>query len=248
MLTVMTLNLNFYVSKHGSWNERKKLITKAIMQANPDIVAFQAAASDPEVADGKNQVRQLAELLPAYPHHVYQVAKTDPSGKAEGMGLLSRIPVGEVQHFKLSRQTGIEDPFDRILLKARFDLTSGPFYLFNAHFSWVEAQALDNVTEAFRHIQAITGNTLLVGDLNSAPESAPMQQFREQGWVDAWELLHPGEEGFTFESNHLFTRIDYAWAQAGLKEKIHSVQLSKLEQSPDVRLSDHLGLVVSLDI
>jgi endonuclease/exonuclease/phosphatase (EEP) superfamily protein YafD len=91
-----------------------------------------------------------------------------------------------------------------------------------------------------------TGPSVLVGDLNTPPESEVFTPMRQEGWEDAWGQLYPGEEGFTFESNRPFTRIDYAWVSAGLADQVSDVQIIRQERDGAIRLSDHLGLVVTL--
>ena len=64
MLKVMTLNLNYYETKHGTWEERRDLIVQAIRGAQPDILALQAVRQDPDRYDGLNQASQLSRLVP----------------------------------------------------------------------------------------------------------------------------------------------------------------------------------------
>jgi endonuclease/exonuclease/phosphatase family metal-dependent hydrolase len=46
-MKIMTLNLNFYESKHGEWSVRRDLIVATIEKHAPEIVALQAVRCDP---------------------------------------------------------------------------------------------------------------------------------------------------------------------------------------------------------
>jgi endonuclease/exonuclease/phosphatase family metal-dependent hydrolase len=243
---ILTLNLNYYVEKHGPWPERKELILNAVREARPDVVALQAVARYPAQAGGQSQVAQLAAALADYPHHHFQPAFVHDDGREEGNALLSKYPLGALDYLKLKLLPGLEDTSHRIVQYCRLSLPAGEVNLYNAHFSWVQEQSRENVLEALNYTKTHTGPSVLVGDLNTPPESEVFTPMRQEGWEDAWEQLHPGEEGFTFESNRLFTRIDYAWVSAGLADQVSDVQIIRQERDGAIRLSDHLGLVVTL--
>src|SRR5689334_22181585 len=68
-------------------------------------------------------------------------------------------------------------------------------------FSWVAAQLERNVGEALAFFRAFGEPRLAVGDMNATPDSAPLDNLRENGWIDLWARLRPEESGFTFESD-----------------------------------------------
>jgi endonuclease/exonuclease/phosphatase family metal-dependent hydrolase len=246
MLKIFTLNLNYYGTRHGDWERRKKLIAEAIRENNPDIAAFQAACSDPLINAGENQLNQLAELLPEYSCRHFFTASRQEGGRQEGNALLSRFAPIETEQCLLTLTPGTEDTVRRLVAKAVFARESGDFTLFIGHFSWVAGQTKDNVREAADFISRAE-NYLLVGDLNTDPKDNLLQPFKQAGLVDVWERLQGDEPGFTFESDKLFTRIDYAWADAVLAPAVKTVKVVKKEHD-GVRMSDHLGLQIDLDI
>jgi endonuclease/exonuclease/phosphatase family metal-dependent hydrolase len=247
MITVDTLNINYYVDKHGSWDLRKDLICQALERTNADIIALQAVRAEPGIAGGKNQAAQLSRMLSVYPQVYFGPAEHFPDGSMHGSAILSRRPVAVRDSLPLKRQPGLEDNNQRAILYARFNLPGGPLHLFNGHFSWVREQTQENLDQALPFIGAVQGPALLVGDLNIPSDSDLLDRLREAGWTDAWEKLHPGQDGFTFEADHPYMRIDYAWANASLAPKLHDIEIIRHDTGL-ARLSDHLGLKIDLDL
>lgn len=247
MLKVLTLNLNYYGARHGAWEARRALICEAIRAEEPDVVALQAVRREPEVEDGLDQARQLARDLEGYGHAYFQPAVENGGGIAEGSAILSRIPFAETDCLALTLRAGIEDTNHRVLQRARFDLPSGSLQLFNGHFSWVLPQARDNLAEALPYMLSFAGPRLLVGDMNTMPNSDLWEPLLDAGWQDAWAGLQGDAEGFTFESDRLFMRIDYAWTSPELAGQIDDVAVVQRERD-GVRMSDHLGLAVTLSL
>ena len=234
-LKVLTLNINFYGEKHGPWPERKRLIADAIRSADPDVIALQAVGR----ADGMTQAEEIEALLDGYETHF------EPINDDQGMAVLSRLPILETTTTPLTRSNGHEDTFDRIVLRALIESAFGPVNLFNAHVSWVDRQALENISEAMSFIDSFRGPKLLVGDFNQTPEKLAMRKLAEDGWTDTFAALRPSESGFTFEAGGPEMRIDYVWANSTLIKKVKAIDVVK-NSSADARMSDHLGLVITL--
>ena len=244
-MTILTLNLNGYGTKHGAWDVRKHLIADAIRHHGPDVLALQAVSRDPMQGAGLDQAAQLATLLPEY-RYVRFVPAGEVSGRADGVALVSRLPLDAVTSQRLSyvRADGPpEDSTPRIVLGARVDSVS----LFNAHFSWVATQTVANVAETVRYLQRHSGPRLLVGDLNTIPDEPALRSFVDEHWTDLWPWLHPNEPGYTFESQAPSKRIDYAWASPELRGLVKGIEVVTAQSSgPGVRLSDHHGVLVTL--
>ena len=248
-MKIMTLNLNFCESKHGPWSVRRELIVRTVGQHAPDVLAFQAVRKDPAREGGKCQATQLAERLSEFKHVAFVAATRHADGAEDGSAFLSKVPFA-VDHYLLS--VGIvppqeaEDGARRIILHARIE--SPPLSIFNSHYSWVYPQAISNVNEALLYMGETPGPALLVGDLNTVPESDLMRRLAAQGWTDVWAHLRPHDPGYTFESNAPDRRIDYVWARPRALSLITAIDVVKEQSNPaGARLSDHLGLIVSLD-
>lgn len=244
MTSILTLNIQSHAEKHGAWSERQKLIERAITDAQPDIVVLQAVSLDPG-RHPSDQATQLAANLEGY-RAVFVPATTRPDGRQDGLAFLSRGRLPDVQPFPLSLRPGLEDTSRRILLHGRFETPEGPLDVFNAHFSWVAEQQEDNVQEALSVLEGTAGNAaILAGDFNMQPDNPYLGRLREAEWVDAWTLLRPGEEGFTFaEASEPSLRIDYLWTR-GVRAREISVVLAGSEGP--LRASDHAGLLATVE-
>ena len=249
MLKVMSLNLNYYGTKHGAWPARRALIRDLIVSSDVDVIALQAVRSAPVVEDGLDQAAQLALALPEYQYVVYQPADSRDGGITQGSAFLSRIEIAETDYLELTLLPGLEDTNQRVVLHARFDLPGGPLHLFNAHVSWVYDQARGNLDQIVPYVDAFSGAGLLVGDLNQTPEVDLLQQFAAAGWTDVWCALQPGEPGPTFEADLPAIRIDYAWANRVLAPDATAIAvIGQAEETGTIRLSDHLAFLVEFDL
>ncbi|RPI29784.1 MAG: hypothetical protein EHM61_00430 [Acidobacteria bacterium] len=245
MLKIMTLNLNYLVDKHGAWPERRGLIARTIEQNGPDIIAFQAVRA---MGGGLTQIEELSRLVSGYPYRVFIAAVEHGDGTADGSAFLSRVPSSSVDSLRLSLPDDPDDPTPRVLLHGVFVLQQGILDLLNCHFSWISPQAVRSVSEVLPYVGGINGPVMLVGDMNSTPETEAMKKLAQAGFIDVWSELHPGDTGFTFEADNPSIRIDYAWINPLLQPLLKGIeQVGELSPHPP-RLSDHLGLVVTLEL
>lgn len=248
MLAIMTLNINSYGAKHGAWSARRKLICEAIRNAGAGVIALQAVGKDPALYDGLDQAAQLAELLQEYRYQIFHSVMRYDDGREEGLAFLSRFAILGADERRLSLRSGLEDTNRRMVLAARIAAPEGNLQLFNAHFSWVEEQTVDNVRETLDYLSTFNEPLMLVGDMNATADSRPMQMLAEAGWHDAWAELHPDEPGDTFESNAPAKRIDYAWLNDLLRPRLKTAHVvADAQDVQGARPSDHLGLTVMVD-
>lgn len=248
MLRIMTLNLNYYHHEHGDWDERKKIITQVIQVCQPHIIAFQAVRQEPDRSMGVNQAAQLSHELPDYPHVTFQPAYTYEDGSMDGSAFLSRFRILETDYQPLTFIPGLDDPNHRIVVHGLFDLPECPLHLFNAHFSWVAEQAKTNIEEALTYAGCFKGYKALLGDFNTNAGSELLNTFTEKEWEDAWELTHPQESGYTFDSQKPTIRIDYVWVDSELKERLAGIEIVANQIGKNgAHASDHYGLMASFE-
>lgn len=243
MFKLMTLNINQYADKHGAWEARGARIVDTIVAAKPDVIALQAVRSDPVRKQGRDQAAQLASWLADYPYRHFQAAHRHDDGKTDGNAFLARVPLEEIHHLPLPFIDNPEDESQRMLLCARVRTPAGAYWIANGHFSWVPVVNEENLRATLEHLATLDGPRLLVGDFNAVPDSNGVRRLAGDGWRDAWATLRPDDSGFTFEADAPAQRIDYVWADAAAAGRLRTIEAFG---AGEARLSDHLGLVVTL--
>ena len=171
----------------------------------------------------------------------------EPGGAAKGMAFVGRVPFERRGTRPLTHRSGTDDPDRRTVLRVHC-AASGGMECYNAHFSWVEEQARDNIREALPFLNDARAPALLLGDFNQPPERELHTRLREAGWVDAWSWLRGAEAGYTYEANRPRSRIDFAYANARLAGRLAEIHVIGEAYRDPPRLSDHLGLVVTLTL
>lgn len=246
----MTLNINDYGSKHGPWEQRRRIISGVIDSAGPDLVLLQAVARDPSIDGGVDQASQLASGLRGY-RALFRPVVSATDGKAQGMAFLSRLRILSTRTRPLTYRDGLDDTNRRAVIAATVHMeeTNEMLNVVNVHFSWVPEQAFDNVRETAQFLRSLaTGPSLLGGDFNTQPDSDILQPLRSGGWTDAWSALHRDSPGCTFESDQPAIRIDYIWTNAALARLTKSIEIVAAAASVGpageaARASDHCGLL-----
>jgi len=239
MFRAVTLNLSYLGTRHGPWPARRALVIDALRALQPDVVALQAVW---RTVAGDSQADELAREVPGYEYVAFEPAAENVQG-SKGLALLSRRALTQIEPRMLGLRAGTEDPDRRIVLRAH----AGDLCLYNVHFSWVPEQVADNVREALPFLR-VRGPALVLGDFNLTPEDPLHARFLEEGWTDAWQALRPRDPGYTFESDAPSMRIDYVYVNEPLAARLRAIDLVGGGRATPPRLSDHLGVVVDLDL
>lgn len=248
MLKVMTLNVNLYEENHGVWPRRRRLIQDGVRESGTDVLALQAVRRHRSVERGLDQGAQLAADLDGFAHRAFRPAMLQQDGSEDGLGVLSKRRLGDVEQRELTTLPGTEDGATRIAIRTTVNTALGEVGLVNAHLSWVPEQNARNVEEVLAFVAEHAGPQLLVGDFNAAPDSAGIRRLAEHGLVDVWARLRPGQAGPTFESHKPEKRIDYVWVTADLQDRLEDVQRVCDKGEGGVRASNHCGVAVTLAI
>jgi endonuclease/exonuclease/phosphatase family metal-dependent hydrolase len=235
MTGLLTLNIGYDGERCGAWAQRRELIVRAIRDADADVVLLQAVVRAPGRLD---QLAELQDRLPDWRATAFGGAAS--GGERRGSAILSRLPVPESGYSPLLVVPGTPDPSPRMLVWARVGSPGGEFWVFNAHFSWVPVQTVENVRESLELMQE-RRPAVFAGDFSADPGALPVEALRRGGWRDAWAALNPRQGGETFESPAPRLRSDYVWADPGLAPRLKGAALV------GGRLSDHLGVLVRFE-
>ena len=214
-LRIMTYNIHHAEGVDGKVDYER--IAAIIRKADPHIVALQEVDRETLRTQQVDQAKRLADLLD------YQVVfgkALNFQGGAYGLAIMARGNIHSKCTFALPYRIGQEP---RIVLEAKIELGDDwpLIQLFNAHLCHLSAET--RLEQVQRMIQIIPNNTdnltLLAGDFNARPQTAPMDLLWKQGWNDCLET-HDG--------------IDYLLSSPGAKVQLKS---SRIIQAP--LASDH---------
>lgn len=257
------LTANVLGPANAAWDDRLPVLARSLRQADPDIAALQ------EVPAGRD-LSVVTELL-GEGYHVTPFSRTSENGI--GAALATRRPhrvLAEIDQRDPGRAG--ELPWATTLL---VDVATPLGHVLVAHhkpswpFPWEDARERQAVAAA-RAVEEHVGDAhaVLLGDLDATPDAASVLFLRGRRPVDgfsvcyqdAWETVHPGEPGFTFDAVNplvrrgevataLTRRIDYVLVRSGLHGPTLQVRsCERLFTTPEngVWASDHFGVVAEL--
>lgn len=261
----MTFNL---WGLQGDWEQRRGLLKESLKDLAPDLIAFQEAV----LTSGHDQVK---ELLPAGYEVIHQEGRS-PDGM--GCSIATRLP-GLDAHQTFLHVTPRVDPVHgwigsvgtvelripgtgRTLLLAHYKPSWQPEYDVERELQAVAAAAFIDDVRAGRDLPVV-----LMGDFDADPSSSSIRFWKgeeELGgtrahYIDAWDALHPENEGHTFTpKNPLVSggdmpeetgrRIDYVFVSKGTTPELGISDCFLAFDKPIDGLwgSDHFGVVADL--
>jgi endonuclease/exonuclease/phosphatase family metal-dependent hydrolase len=252
-MKVITFNLRNFTDDH--WDQRRPLMVQDMIRYDADVLAFQEVRgyiNNPDNNMAKQIQEDLQEQGVDYPSLVVQQAMPYPDqGVWEGLAIMAKVDIAKSGYKELTLGQG-SDSNKRIVLWAQFDVENGTFYVFNNHFSYDENQAMLNAQEVIAYVNPFDGPGLLVGDLNTTPDSDVVQYIADNGWQDVWEAFCPDDDGFTFRPWDLIKRIDYLWINKYWSAQVfvNAVQsieriFTRCDHDSGEYPSDHLGLMTA---
>lgn len=158
-----------------------------------------AALAVGEEKNGKEGSRSQGQSAPF--QYVYQPAMSFAGHQGhvlreeEGVAILSRFPVRRTDYLLLRRDySDAQDGHQRIVLHAQVEpLQGGPLVdVYVTHLS-LSSPARDAAARSIVAWATEQGHehVVLMGDLNAEPEEESLRVFREGGFHDAWDEMHP---------------------------------------------------------
>lgn len=245
------IRLLSYNIKYGG-RGRERAIADVIRSASPDVVLLQEA-TDPHVIEQLSRDTGLA----------HWGSRPDYS-----MGFLTRIPVA---HHAWHHPVNSRHPFLELALEG-VDCRIFGLHLVAWFSKWTErkrARELRALLDGIREHQS--GFHLVAGDFNAlAPGELlevrkmprwiramvwlsgrdiardTIQLMLDEGYVDAWRLLHPKENGFTFPTWDPHVRLDYVFVPKRDSDRVAVCEIV-VSPEPVVReASDHAAILAEV--
>lgn len=220
------------------YTKRLDLLAQYVKESGAGTVGFQEVRYDGAFGGLGNhaQVQHLAGRLPGY-QYVYQAAMSYLNARApyerieEGPAVFSKFPIVATDYLLLSRDPN--DPNDshqRLCLHAVIDYPQwGLIDVYVTHLSLSERSREQTKLEVWEYMKQGRGVTqVLLGDLNSEPQSLGMQFLSgkaellgettdlKDAWLEKHEEAEPRstdwddrQHRFTFPSDNPSKRIDF---------------------------------------
>ena len=234
------------------WRLRRKALARLIARARPDLIGLQEVHA-PDPTGVGSQAHELARLAGGY-DVIYAAGRTTPSGRSEGVAILSRHPVVDREVCPLTQDADdTKDRFGpRVVLRALVDTPDGRVDAFVTHLSLSPRARLRSVKEilafASRGRARLSGRgAILMGDLNAEPDEPTIGVLTGgggqsgDGWLDAWASAHGADaRGGTWPAIAPYRRIDYILAQPSGGWTVHACRRA-------MTASDHLGLLARIE-
>jgi endonuclease/exonuclease/phosphatase family metal-dependent hydrolase len=246
----VTWRLLSYNIRYGGTGLETALST-VIAAARPDVVVLQEA-TDPRV------VARLAEA---------GAFVAWGSRRGYSTGFLSRFPVAHHawHHPRASRHAFLEVALEGTDVRVFGLHLSAWFSKWSERRRAREIRALlDGIREHQHGFHLIAGdfNALAPGELLEAArmprwiramvwlsgrdiERDTIQVMLDEGYVDAWRTLHPGDPGYTFPTWDPHVRLDYVFTPKRYAERLQRCEVVR-EPAVVREASDHLPLAVEV--
>ena len=247
----MTIRLLSYNIKFGG-RRREHAIAEVIRNANADVVLLQEA-TDPRVIEHIGSATGLT----------HWGSRPDYS-----MGFLSRIPV---KHHDWHHPGNARHAFLELVLDG-VDCRIFGLHLVAWFSKWTERKRarelralLDGIREHQHGFHLIAGdfNALAPGELLEVRKMPgwiramiwlsgrdiardTIQLMLDEGYVDAWRLLHPNDSGFTFPTWDPHVRLDYVFAPQRFAERLAVTEILFSPSDLIREASDHAPILVEV--
>lgn len=238
------LTLNTWQDR-GPWADRWNVTLEGLERLRPDICGFQELFSGAWAEEIKKRsgFRRMLYTDEKCGNVIY----THDPVKDSGMLTLSQSP--------------LED-YGRYVIWAHMEICGHELYVFNTHLSWMleDGQTREKqINEILDLIQKKNpqGESLLMGDLNSHPESAEIKYLIEEGhFRDLFDEAHPGDKRITWDNQNPYVaaahhqlpdrRIDYILARGKGPLLKHLASCDLVLTKPTeagIWASDHYGVI-----
>ncbi|MFI6162268.1 endonuclease/exonuclease/phosphatase family protein [Micromonospora haikouensis] len=222
------------------WRRRAALLTRALADADADLVALQEVPAP--AGSGAGRARELADGLPGR----WEVAHSGP-GPVPGLAVLSRAPIDSWRVFPVPGFGGFGGH------PGVLEVSTSAVTVWVAHLP----VGPDEVKEAcLRGLEAAAGAApperplLVCGDLNCPADGTLLGRLRDRGaLVDAWAAAGGSPAALTMPTPAPTWRLDHVLVRAAdLVRASRPALLGTACDDSGQYPSDHFGVALSLDV
>lgn len=250
-ITVATINVH---NRRDRWRKRRHVLIGELLNTTPDLIALQEISFS--IGQGRWIRNQLNARLPEEkrPYRLIQKRRQHPiHGYREGIGILTNYPVLYHDYLNLG-QNG------RIALRVNIELPGQKtidFVCTHLHAPRQHAEIREQ--QAMNIIGWLSGNRpvprkIIAGDFNEIPTGLAIR-YMKQAYHSAYQSKHGHEPLATYptaltSSDGWSGCLDYIFLSPALRHipaaKIFCNQPA--DDDPSLYPSDHVGLLITLDV
>jgi endonuclease/exonuclease/phosphatase family metal-dependent hydrolase len=258
--------LSGWTGEDSHLEARLDLITAALVDLAPDVVALQEASWS--TSRGEVASRLAGRLGMSYVYAPASMRLFDTAwinrwaagflDFSEGPAILSRFPIRRSETHRLPQCGRRMEP--RVLLFAELETPAGPLPVFSTHTRGNPCHTRAVAALVLGRRGDLPG--VLMGDLNAVESSEAMTALtRDAGFVDAFRARHPDTAGATVwqpvtaPERRAFRRVDYvlvvpgqAFPGAVIDSRVVVDAPSRLPDGTPLWPSDHYGVLADLAV
>lgn len=255
MATLSMITINLHCLEEKDIDQNQVQIVNEILNRDIDVVFLQEVAqyaTDSLVVDKikkSNYGYQLQQQLIQKGYHyayTYSPIKYSFNQYDEGLGILSKYPLSNIEAQYISTIQDYQDWHSRKYLKASIHPFGNQIDLFTVHLGW-DSEQESYVDQCRRLVSNIVHpDSIIGGDFNISVESEYYQKTIEMGMIDLYAMDPSKKEDVTFEDkldvHQESARIDYIFGTKQYKV----LQQEIIFKKPMV--SDHYGIYMKIEV
>jgi endonuclease/exonuclease/phosphatase family metal-dependent hydrolase len=233
-LRVMTYNIHVGVGMDKKLDLQR--IADVINREHPDLVGLQEVDRGVKRTETRDEIAELAKMTNmqfAFAHNL------DFQGGQYGVGILSRFPIGAIDHRKFENRREAER---RGMIRTEVIFEGRTINFVTTHLDYqFDDGRLFEAEQLLAFLHDVKGPLIVVGDFNDEP-SGKTYKLMSQSFDDAWIRSRAKGTGLTYPADMPVKRIDYVFTRQSDRVK------AKKAWVVNTLASDHLPLVVDLEL
>lgn len=231
---MMTYNIHVGVGMDKKLDLQR--IADVINSEHPDLVGLQEVDRGVKRTEGKDEIAELARMTNmryAFAHNL------DYQGGQYGVAILSRFPIGAIDHRKYENRREAER---RGMIRVKVDVGGKTINFVTTHLDYqYEDGRLFEAEQMLKFLKDIKGPLIVVGDLNDEP-SGTAYKLMLTGFEDAWMPEHAKELGPSYPADKPTKRIDYIFTRRTDRVRARKAWVVS------TLASDHVPVMAELEI
>jgi endonuclease/exonuclease/phosphatase family metal-dependent hydrolase len=233
-LRVMTYNIHVGVGMDKKLDLQR--IADVINDQHPDLVGLQEVDRGVKRTEGKDEIAELARMTSM--NYVF-AHNLDYQGGQYGVAILSRFPIGAIDHRKYENKREAER---RGMIRVEVNVGGKTISFVTTHLDYqYEDGRVFEAEQLFGFLSALKAPLIVVGDFNDEPAGSAYK-LMVAGFEDAWIRSRAKSGGLSYPADKPVKRIDYIFTRQS--DRIRA----KTAWIVNTLASDHLPVVADLEM